>query len=296
MLRFIPRKTKVKITIFRNFTIADTVILLLGIATTVVIATMSNLFDYWLYNLYVGLFVGGLWMVLLLDLGDGLRVYWSIVLYFKYLAYYKYYAKKEKGNKNIKRIMPFDDLNTDKFLKFGEYFGMVIEVFPMSFGLLTEEKQDMTINSFASAIQRLNLSQKMSIVKTRKPMVLDAMADYEDYRYNTLNDMADRGLYTQPEIDSRSPGFEERLQAIRYMNDTEKIIKDHFYMVIYDRDRDALNTTVNGIVSQLESSATPIYTNIVTGDQLYVFIKSTFCSDFDEREIELLNINATSSG
>jgi len=291
MLRFIPRKTKVKITIFKNFTIMDAILILVGLGITILLATVANFFDTWLYNLYVALFFGGMWMVLFLELSDGIRVYYSIVLAFKYLAYYKFYSKKEKGKKNIKSIMPFDDLNTDRFLKFGEYFGMVIEIFPMSFGLLTEEKQDMTINGFASAISRLNITQQMSIIKTKKPMVLDAMASYEDYRYNTLNDMADRGLYTKEELDSRSPVFEERLQAIRYMNDTEKIIKDHFYIVVYDRDRDALNNTVNGIVSQLESSATPIYTNIIQGDQLYVFMKSTYCQDFDEREVEMLSIN-----
>ena len=291
MMRFIPRKTKVKITLFKNFTILDCVLILLGLGGTILFATAIRFFDYWLYNIYVAAVFGASWVVLLLELSDGLRVYMGIVLWFKYLAYYKFYSKKETGQKNIKRIMPFDDLNTDKFLKFGEYYGMVIEIFPMSFGLLTEEKQDMTINAFASALARLNLSQKMSIVKTKKPMVLDAMADYEDYRYNTLNDMADRGLYNQPEIDSRSPVFEERLQAIRYMNETEKIIKDHYYIVVYDRDRDQLNNTVNGIVSQLESSVTPIYTKIILGDQLYVFMKSTFCTDFDEREVELLNIN-----
>ena len=40
------------------------------------------------------------------------------------------------GKKNIKNIMPFDDTNTEKFLKFGDYYGMVVEIFPMSFGLL----------------------------------------------------------------------------------------------------------------------------------------------------------------
>ncbi|MBE5736552.1 MAG: DUF87 domain-containing protein [Clostridiales bacterium] len=290
MLRFIPRKTKVKVTLFRNFTILDCVLMLIGLAITILLATTANFFDSFMNNLYVALGFGGLWCVLLLDMNDGVRVYMSLVLAFKYLAYYKFYSKKSTGKKNIKNIMPFDDINTDKFLKFGEYFGMVIEIFPMSFGLLTEEKQDMTINGFASAISRLNLTQKMSILKTKKPMVLDSFASYEDYRYNTLNDMADRGLYNQAELDSRSPVFEERLQALRYMNDTEKIIKDHFYMVIYDRDRDALNNTVNGIVAQLESSATPIYTKIIEGDQLFVFMKSTFCQDFDEREIEMLSL------
>ena len=286
-MRFIPRKTKVKTTIFRNFTLLDVALMLVGCVFVVLIAT-SNLFSYWLYNLWVALGVGVLWAILFFEMQDGIRVYYSLVLSFRYLAYHKKYSKKDKGNTNIKNIMPFDDLNTDKFLKFGDYYGMVIEVFPMSFGLLAEERQNMVINCFSQAIQRLNLSQQMSIVKTKKPMLLDNMASYEDYRYNTLQDMADKGLYTADELDSRSPVFEERLQAINYMNHTEKIIKDHFYLVVYDADRDALNNTVNGIVSTLESSVTPIYTNIITGDDLYVFMKSTFCTNFDEREIELI--------
>ena len=286
-MRFIPRKTKVKTTIFRNFTLLDVALMLVGCVFVVLIAT-SNLFSYWLYNLWVALGVGVLWAILFFEMQDGIRVYYSLVLSFRYLAYHKKYSKKDKGNTNIKNIMPFDDLNTDKFLKFGDYYGMVIEVFPMSFGLLAEERQNMVINCFSQAIQRLNLSQQMSIVKTKKPMLLDNMASYEDYRYNTLQDMADKGLYTADELDSRSPVFEERLQAINYMNHSEKIIKDHFYLVVYDADRDALNNTVNGIVSTLESSVTPIYTNIITGDDLYVFMKSTFCTNFDEREIELI--------
>lgn len=288
-MRFIPRKTKVKTTIFRNFSILDIALMLVGAVIAVLLAT-SNIFTYWLYNIYLAVVVGVLWAILFFEMSDGVRVYYALVLSFRYLAYHKSYSKKDKGNTNIKNIMPFDDLNTDKFLKFGEYYGMVVEIFPMSFGLLAEDRQNMVINCFSQAIQRLNLTQQMSIVKTKKPMLLDNMASYEDYRYNTLQDMADKGLYTRDELDSRSPVFEERLQAINYMNHTEKIIKDHFYLVVYDTDREALNNTINGIVSTLESSVTPIYTNIVTGDDLYVFMKSTFCTDFDEREIELIPI------
>ncbi len=287
MMRFIPRKTKVKVTLFRNFTILDCVMILIGLGLSVLIGT-AGLFDKLMYNIYAALLFAALWASLFIEMGDELRLYSSLVLTFKYLAYHKHYSKKATGNTNIKNIMPFDDLNTDKFLKFGEYYAMVIEIFPMSFGLLAEDRQDMTIQSFTNAIQRLNINQQCTIVKTKKPMLLDDMASYEDYRYNTLQDMVDRGLYTDAEFESRSPVFEERLQAINYMNNQEKIIKDHFYMVIYDTDRDALNNTVNGVVSTLESSVTPIYTNIVTGDKLYVFMKSTFCQDFDEREVDML--------
>ncbi len=286
-MRFIPRKTRVKITLYRNFTILDCVMIVVGLGLTVLIATINLFPDMWT-NIYVALFFGGAYAMLFLEMSDGVRLYNAIALSFKFMAYNKYYSRKEKGQKNIKNIMPFDEVNTDRFLKFGDYYGCVIEVFPISFGLLTEEKQNMTISVFTNAIQRLNLNQQCSIVKLRKPMVLDELAKYEDYRYNTMTEMAERGLYTQDELDSRSPVFEERLRAINFLNHNEKIIKDHFYIVVYDSDREALNNTVIGMVSTLEGGVTPLYSRVVTGDQLYVFMKSTYKSDFDEREIEIL--------
>ena len=140
-MRFIPRKTKVKTTIFRNFTILDVALMLVGCVIAVLLAT-SNIFDYWLYNLWLALGAGILWAVLFFEMSDGLRVYNALVLSFRYLAYHKSYSKKNKGDTNIKNIMPFDDLNTDKFLKFGDYYGMVVEILPMSFGLLAEERQN----------------------------------------------------------------------------------------------------------------------------------------------------------
>ena len=262
MMRFIPRKVKVKITLFRNFTIFDAILILLGIGGAVLIMS-TNIFEKTMYNIYLGCIFGGAWATLLLDMGDGVRLWYGIVLAFKFSAYRKYYSKKATGGHNIKNIMPFDDINTDKFLQFGDYYGMVFEVLPMSFGLLAEERQDLVIHSFSQAIQRLNGNQQCSIVKTKSPMLLDDMAKYEDYRYNVLQDMADRGLYNESEFESRSPVFEERLQAINYMNNTEKIIKDHFYIVVYDTDRDALVNTVNGMVGTMESSVTPIFTKII---------------------------------
>ena len=289
-MRFIPRKSKVKIELYRGITIMDAVIAALGVGFFLIFL-FANIFPSPL-SIYIAIGFLVIWVTLFLPVSDGVKLYYGLVLLFKFSAYKKLYLKNPKDkNDDISRIIPFEGINAEKFIKFGSYYAQVIEILPTTFFLLTEEKQNMAINTFANALSRLNMNQKVTIIKTRKPMLLDDMVKYEDYKYNSLIDMSERGLYNPSELDSRSPVFEERLEAINFLNNTERIIKDHFYMVIYDSDREALNSTVNGIVASLESSVTPIYTKEIVGDQLYVFLKSTYTPDFDERELELVAEN-----
>lgn len=285
-MNFIPRKSRVKTEIYNNVSFLDLIVGVVGF-----IGTLLLMFSNLPYNFYLGLSFFSFWVMLFVDVsGDGVKLYYSIVLMFKYLAYKKvYYKKFTKPNEDIARVIPFIGLNTDKFINFGEYFAMVIEIYPTEFFLLDDQKQTMIINNLGNAFARLGKNQRASLVKIKKPMVLDQMVRYEDEKYNTILELGERGVYSEYELDSRSPVFEERLRLINYLNSQEKILKNHYYMVIYDNDRELLESTVNGIVANLISSQTPINTDIVTGDKLLVFMRSTFSEEFDERELELLN-------
>ncbi len=286
--RFIPRKSKVKVMIFKNFGLTDIVIAMIGVGLALLLM-FSNLIPS-PANFYAAGILAVLWVTLFFEISEGIRLYYGLVLLFIFWALPKRYKKNfKKKTQDINRIMPFVGLSTDKFIDFGGYYGMVVEIFPMSFGLLSEERQDAVISTLSGALTRLNKNQKISIIRTRQPMVLDELVRYEDDKYNTLIDMSDKGLYDASELDSRSPVFEERLKLIRYLNNDAKIIKDHYFLIVYDTDREALESTVNGLVAQLENSANPIFSNIVLNEKLLVFIKSTFTEEFDQRELEMLN-------
>lgn len=283
-MRYIPRKSRVKTEVFNGFTIADLVVALIGVGLAIFIFT-SNL----PYKLYITLGFAALWVCLYIPIADDVKLYHGLLLLFKFMAYKKkYYRKPKKPRDDIKRIIPFTGLSTDKFIVFGDYYGMVCEIMPSSFGLLTEDKQNMTVNTLAQGLQRLGSHQKATILRTKMPMILDDMIRYEDDKYNNLIDMAERGLYGQDELDARSEVFEERLSSIKYLNEESKVVKDHYFIIIYDRDRQSLENTMNGFVGTLESSATPIYTKLVLNEQRLAFLRSTFTENFDERELELL--------
>lgn len=284
-MKFIPRKSKVKTEVYRGISILDVILMILGVISTILIF-ISNLPYKW----YIGLSFASFWCMLFVPVSDGIKLYYSVVLMFKFLAYKKEYFKDPKNkNDDIRRIIPFVGVSTDKFISFGEYYGMVIQVHPMEFGMMDNEKQEMTLNTFAQAFARLGKSQKLSIVKVKKPLVLDDLVNFEDEKYNTLMDMADRGLYGADELEARSPVFEERLRAINLLNNQEKVLMNYYYMVVYDTDRELLESTVNGIVATLLSSQTPVATDIITGDELLVFLKSTFDDNFDQRELAIMN-------
>ena len=80
-------------------------------------------------------------------------------------------------------------------------------------------------------------------------MVLDNYVYNEDKKYNKLMDLQSEGEMTLPEVEIRSGVFEERVAIMERMNRQDKIYKDYFYMVICDKDKETLETTVNGIIN-----------------------------------------------
>ncbi len=282
--RFIPRRTKMKLELYKNVTIGDIIIGLIGILLSMLIF-FSNI----PYHILIGFAFIAMWCMLFVPVADGVKLYYSVVLAFRFLAFQKEYEKKfTNKNHDIKRILPYEGIKNDTYIDYGEYYGMVLEVKPIEFFLLDEEKRTSVIRTMTNAIHRLSINQRMSIIKIKKPMILDAMQSFEDDKYNTLLDMADRGLYNSIEVEAREPIFQERLATLKMLNYENKVLKTHYYIVVYDKDRELLQSTIQGMISSLASSSTPIESDMVTGRDLLVFLKSNYNSNFDERDLDLL--------
>ncbi len=284
-MKFIPRKTRVRAEVYRNVTFMDIGVALVGAIIAVLIFS-SNI----PYSLYIGLSVVSFWIMIFIPVADGVKMYASVFLIFKFWAYKKSYKKVyKKRNEDIRRVVPFLGIAMDKFIDYGDYYAQVIEIDPVDFFLLEEERQELLLRTFSNAFQRLTSTQKMTIIKTKKPMILDNKLRLEDYKFSELLKMGEHKYYTDAEIESRSPVFQERLDSIRFLNDEEKVLASHYYLVIYDTYRDTLDSTVVGIAASLASGVTPINTSVLAGDDLLVFLKSTFSDNFNERDLDYLS-------
>ena len=288
MQRFIPRKTKVKMQFFKNVTLSDLILAVIAIAVFIVF-TQANL----PYNWYIAIAWLALAISMWMPVADGVRLYVSIGLLFRFLAFKKRYSKHmQRKHAPIEELIPYDAILEGRFISYQrEYYAQVIEIQPVEFFMLNDYKQNMLINTVANALKRMQQSQQASIVKINKAMLFDKHMQAEERKYDSLMELQSEGAMTAEEIEVRSEVFEARLDYLRTINEADRIFKDSFYLVVYDKDREQLDITIEGMLSSLRQSATPISAKAVQGEELTVFLKANYGKDFDQRDVEVIPLN-----
>lgn len=287
-VHIIPKKTKVKMEIFRGVTLGDVFYTLfcLGILILFIYANFPG-------HLYIGLAVTALIFVMILK-NNGVRIYANIGWLFRFLAFKKkYVASKKHGSGDIKMLAPYVGIvtteNDGAFIDYKEYFAKVVEISPLNFYLLNENKQDLIINAFANALRRIGQGQYAQIIKLNKPLVLDDLIKNEDMREDMIIEGAKLGLFSDKELLARDKIFQSRRGIVEYYNTQEKILKDHYYLVVYGGDKHTLANTISSIISGMGATSMPIGAKELNEKEICVFLKANYGKNFDEREIENIN-------
>lgn len=285
MVRVIPRKTKVKSEFIRGVTGFDVLLAFIFAAIALIL---------FLANFEMHIWIAIAWCIIAVSMffkfTDETRFYNTLIFLLKYSVQKKKFTKGdgEKKKSDINEMIAYESIYQDRFINFGLYYAQVIEIQPMFFTLLTEYYQDNVIESFANALRRLSGEQTCSIVKISKPMILDRYIYNENHKYDVLYDMQYDGQISQAEIDARAPIFEERVSLYEMMNRQSKIFKDHFYLVVYDKDMEILENTTTGMINAMASSLNPISARKLEGPELVVFLKANLTKNLDERDLEVI--------
>ncbi len=289
MVRHIPGKTRIKTEFLKNITLGDIILAIVCLIFAIVIIA-SNLFringsDYRLYALVGWLAIS---VSLYIPIDEGVRLYSSIILIIRFMAFNKKYINKGKkrGYKPITKITPFLKIEMGKFIDFGNYSGMVLELQPVALDLMQESTQDSLINTFSRALKRISQFQRASLVKTVKPMRFDVFLKNDDLKYSLLNELYEQGQYSEMEIEARGFIFRERVARLTNAIKAEPILQDHFYFVLYGEDKANLEDTAIGIMNDLAAGQYHITSNILTEADLISFLKSNYESVYSESEIE----------
>ena len=288
-MKIIPRKTKVRTEFVRGITLMDIIVGVIGI-----VVALALFFSNFAGNL--GFWFGIAWVTIVVAMyfkvADDMRLYYTLGYILRFLAQRKKYSKNTlKGFTSMKEIIPFEKLHQDRYIDFGEYYAQVIEIDPIEFGLLNQYKQEMLMETFANVLRRLSNEQTASIVKLNKAMILDEYVYNEDKKYDTLLEMQFEGQVTKEEVERRAGVFEQRVSQLEELNRQEKIYKDYFYIVVYDKDREALDATTNGMIVTLQNSVTPMTSRKLYGHDLIVFMRANYGKEFDERELEVIPLS-----
>ena len=280
--RYIPRKTRIKTEFMKGVTGGDLFYIAIGFGLILLCVLVGNVAGY------IGAgFVFIVFVVGFLKTGENIRIYVSMWRMFKYMAYTKKYAKVHGGGyRDINELVPYKGIDQDMFMDFGDYYGMVIEIKPIEFGLLDSAKQNMVVNTFANALRRVNSAQFGSIVRLERGMILDRYVDYEIEKYNNTVKNMEIGTLSEMELAAREVIFNERGLLLEYMNEDERVFKGCFYLVVYDSDKEQLRNTMQGIRNTLSGSSVSLENHLLTERELVVFMRANYNKDFDERALK----------
>lgn len=282
MIHNIPKKTKVKMEFAYGLTLFDIIFAVILIAGLILLITSNIPYKWIICVSYASISV-----MMFINVADGVRLYYSAILFFRFFAYPKHFSKEPKKNaRDVKQLLPYERLYQESFIDFGEYYAQVIEITPVEFFMLEEIKQDMLVNTFANVLTRLNPDQEANILKLRKPMVFDEYIKLDERKFATLLNQTDKGEISIEEARAREEIFQARVNVMKLFNDQKDRMKDYFYLIVYDKNITALSDTCESMALQFKNSQIPVNAKILKNKDLCVFLKANYTSSIDIRDID----------
>jgi hypothetical protein len=282
-MRIIPKTAKVKVEFFKNISLADILIALFFLALEVLLF-LTNLGTTRFYIMIVVLCIGG-WLYVPFD---GQRFYMAFVNGVKFLFSVKRYSLKfDDSASDIKTLMPFKVIQ-DGFIVYQDYYAGVLQIDPREFRLLTGYRQDQIIDLyFGKLIRSISGHSKASLVKIDRNINLEEFILSEERKKDELKKIFDAGDMTENELFARERIIDDRINLYKNLNTTNKISKPYYYLVVYDKDQNAIKEILKGGEKSLFDAG--MSSKILNNRELAVFLKYNYTNNFEENDVKVLH-------
>lgn len=278
-MRIIPKNTKVKIKFYKDIGIYD--IVLAGIALAfIALFVSSNLPNKYMFAIGVLAIVAPMYI----PLGD-IKLYQAVGYGIKFGIAQKTFLKKKKGNNHISVIVPYSTIKENLIVQKDHTLTGVIEVKPIEFNLLSENKQNHLIDGvISSTLKNVGVLQEYDLIKLDKPIIFDSYLKNELTRIQKLIAENENNNLKEDEFRKRVEIIEDRINLIDSLNSNEKIYASAYYIAIHDIDKRSLNNTLDIIEQTLKNNN--LEAKRLNNKELAIFLRYSYDKDFDEREFD----------
>ncbi|MCD8372998.1 MAG: ATP-binding protein [Clostridia bacterium] len=270
-MRIIPKKTKVKNTVWKCYSMADIIVALVLFALIFIFITSGN----WVMAVLLGIIT----VVMLMPTQDGI-LYTMIFENVKFLFAKKKYTKGGTAKENVNTLVNLKDIKDNGLIVYnGGGFGRVIKVGQKNFGIEDGVQQDTDIRYFANALKQLDLTQSADLVKIDRPVNLDIYAGqlFEKLTETDSDEESETRTVKQNIL-------RERIDGIDKLNNIRKQYLSDYYIVVYGRNETELENTAVNIASEISKCG--LDTKLLSRKETAVFLKYSFSRNFDEREVK----------
>ena len=277
-MRIIPKKIKVKNTVWKCYSMADVIVALIVFAI-IFIAITSGAFAF-------AVIMGLLAVVMFMPTQDG--IFYSCILEnIKFLFAKKVYTENaDKQKERVDALLNLKDIKENGLIEYsGGYYGRVIKVGQKNFGIEDVVQQNIDIDYLANALKMLDGTQCADIIKIDRPVNLDNFAQDLFGRLAEMKESVDG----EEVREIKTAILRERIDRIDKMNNIRKQYLSDYYIVVYGRNElDLENTTIN-VASEINKCG--LNTKLLGRKETAIFLKYSFSRNFDEREIKKIDDN-----
>lgn len=270
-MRIIPKKIKVKNTVWKCYSMPDVIVALVMFAIIFASVTTGN----WAIAVILGIVS----VVMFMPTQDGI-FYACILENVKFLfSKKKYTAAAKSAKESVDALIPLKNIRDNGLIEYaGGSFGRVIKIGQKNFGIEDAVQQNIDINYFANALKLIDGNQSADIVKIDRPVNLDAFAGELFGRLNDVRESTD-----SDDVKSIKDGIlRERIDAIDRLNNIRKQYISDYYIVLYGRNELDLENAAVNVSSEINKCG--LSTKLLGKRETAVFLKYSHSRCFDERE------------
>lgn len=281
-MRIIPKNAKIKMTFYKNITLADVLVGFFGLVL-IAIALSSNL--SFRFMIAGGILIAFIPLFISIN-GD--RLYKIVGYFFKHLVSRKRYQKSKNGEQlknDVESIIAYDRVcgNGIIALKDSRYIG-VMEIHPVDFRMLGEFDQNELIDGALSRVlNNVAVGNEADIVKLERPLILDNFVADEMERIVKIAESKEKNELNDGEYITRVDVIQDRITTIDEMNSSNPILYARYYLVLQSGSERDLKSQLQVATVTLQSSG--IEARTLNSRELVAFIRYSIDSEFDERNI-----------
>ncbi len=273
MERIIPKNSRLKISIFKHFSLIDLLILCVMLLIAVLVFFTDFNYKWETLAVYVTLCI-----TLFIGSGEE-RTYNELAYLIRFYVSRRTYKKGSKHG-STDELLPFKAIREDGIIEYDGYVGAVVEVGSIDFGLLDEEEQDRRISAFARALNSLGQSSVIQIIKIDRPIQYDAVAAR---LFEQIGEAQEDGEKIKELI------LASRLEQIDGVNNVVPQFRPCYYIALFENTEDALYGQID--VCRAGLGAAGLESTLLNARETAVFFKYCYTRNFDERDVEEVDIS-----
>lgn len=275
-MRIIPKKIKVKNTVWKCYSMPDIIVALIMFAIIFIAITKG----VWAVALIGGL----LSIVMFMPTQDGI-FYACILDNMKFLFAKKTYTDTAvKDKERIETLIGIKALKENGIVEYTNgCFGRVIKIGQKNFGIEDECEQNIDINYFSNALKQLDGTQSAELVKIDRPVNLDVFAGELFERLAQVKNADENNTIR----DINTELLRERIDGVDRLNNIRKQYLSDYYIAVYGRNETDLETTALNMATEI--GKTGLSVKLLERRDTAVFLKYSFSRNFDEREAKDLS-------